>query len=314
MQAGIQLSVPLVLIVLLMALRARGAVKTATSPGRTTGGGSGTTLVLGGLSVVGLATLGSDWRQGITLSSIFAVIALSIVVLTGYVGQISLAPMAFAGIAAFAMVKLTGWGLPFPVAPLAAGFAAVVVGLLVGIPAVRVRGMNLAIVTLAAAVVVEELVLGWSWFTGGGVGAEVPPPELFGVDLGIAATGADFPRRLRDRVRGRGGGARRRRAHTYDGATPGWSPRRARERAGGGRRRHRRRPDQAGRVRPVGPPRAELGRCSPPLLPRTRSPVSILALLAMTYLAGIASIGGALLAGALAQGSLLGARWVRART
>ena len=65
---------------------------------------------------------------------------------------------------------------------------------MIGLPAVRVRGMNLAIATLAAATVVEELVLKWSWFSGGLGGASVPRPRLFGIDLGIGAAGSAFPR------------------------------------------------------------------------------------------------------------------------
>jgi ABC-type branched-subunit amino acid transport system permease subunit len=77
---------------------------------------------------------------------------------------------------------------------LLATLLAVAGGLVVGIPAVRVRGMNLAIATLAAAVAVEELVLKWNWFAGGLGGAKVPRPRLFGIDLGIQATGDAFPR------------------------------------------------------------------------------------------------------------------------
>jgi len=91
-------------------------------------------------------------------------------------------------------VKLAGWGVPFPLAPLGGALVATAVGVAVGLPAVRVRGLNLAIVTLAAAVVIEELVLGWEWFIGDITGTEVPEPRLFGIDLGISATGADFPR------------------------------------------------------------------------------------------------------------------------
>jgi ABC-type branched-subunit amino acid transport system permease subunit len=67
---------------------------------------------------------------------------------------------------------------------------AVVIGVVVGLPAVRVRGMNLAIATLAAATAIEELLLKWSWFTGGDVGITVEAPTLFGLDLGISAPGA----------------------------------------------------------------------------------------------------------------------------
>jgi ABC-type branched-subunit amino acid transport system permease subunit len=143
------------------------------------------------LGTVGLFTLDSSWRGAIIVSTTTAVIALSVVVLTGYVGQISLMPMALAGLSAFSMVKLTtGWHVPFPLAPIIAALIAVAIGLLAGIPAVRVRGMNLAIATLAAAVAIEELVLKWDWLTGGGAGSTVEPPSLFGYDLGVSATGS----------------------------------------------------------------------------------------------------------------------------
>lgn len=143
------------------------------------------------VGTIGLLTLDASWRGAIIVSTTFAVIALSIVALTGYVGQISLMPMALAGVSAFSMVKLTAqWHVPFPFAPIAAALIAVAIGLLAGVPALRVRGMNLAIATLAAAVAIEELLLKWSWFTGGGAGSRVEPPSLFGIDLGISAVGA----------------------------------------------------------------------------------------------------------------------------
>jgi branched-subunit amino acid ABC-type transport system permease component len=154
------------------------------------------TLGLGSLAVVAMLTLGSNWRQGVIVTTTTALIALSVVLLTGYVGQISLMPMALAGIASFAMVKLSvDFGVPFPIAPLLAALVAVGVGLVAGLPAVRVRGMNLAIATLAAAVAIEELVLKWGWFAGGRGGTIVPPPTLGPIDLGVSAAGADFPRR-----------------------------------------------------------------------------------------------------------------------
>ena len=154
------------------------------------------TAVLGGAAIVGMLVLGSEWRQAIIVTTTFSLIALSVVLLTGYVGQISLMPMALAGIAAFAMVKLTDdFGVPFPIAPILGAVIAVGVGLVAGLPAVRVRGMNLAIATLAAAVAIEELVLKWGWFAGGRGGTTVPPPTIGPIDLGISAAGADFPRR-----------------------------------------------------------------------------------------------------------------------
>ena len=67
--------------------------------------------------------------------------------------------MAFAGVAGFAVAKLQGeLGVPFPLAPILAVGLAVMIGLVAGIPSVRVRGLNLAIVTLAAAMAIQELI------------------------------------------------------------------------------------------------------------------------------------------------------------
>lgn len=198
---GLQMGIPLVLIIVTMAVRGETLPTRATlQHGRFPHAPRPrnpvvVVLALGAVAAAGLLTLDSSWRQAIIVSTVTAIIALSIVVLTGFVGQISLMPMALAGISAFAMIKLsTSADVPFPLAPLLAALLAVAVGLVVGIPAVRVRGMNLAIATLAAAVAVEELVLKWDWFTGGLGGSRVPRPELFGVDLGIQATGDAFPR------------------------------------------------------------------------------------------------------------------------
>jgi branched-subunit amino acid ABC-type transport system permease component len=147
--------------------------------------------VLGGVAVAGLWTLSSQWRLAIVVSVIAATIALSSVVLTGYVGQISLAQYAFAGVAAFTTAKLAAdAGIPFPWSPLLAIAVTVAVGVAVGVPAVRVRGMTLAIATAGAAVAIQELFFNSS-AVGGIAGLEVPPPALFGIDLGFAAVGAD---------------------------------------------------------------------------------------------------------------------------
>jgi ABC-type branched-subunit amino acid transport system permease subunit len=152
-------------------------------------------LVVAVVAVAGLAVLDSSWRLGIIVSGITAVLALSVVVLTGFVGQVSLATYALAGTAAFSMVRFgDDLGLPFPLAPLLGALVAVAVGLIAGVAALRTRGMTLAIATLALAVAIEELVFRWDWFTGGLDGAVVEPPNLFGVDLRISAPGDDFPR------------------------------------------------------------------------------------------------------------------------
>lgn len=154
-------------------------------------------IVIGAALAAGLAllVLDSQWRLGIIVSAITAVIATSVVVLTGFVGQVSLATYALAGLAAFSMVRFSDdLGVPFPLAPVLGALVSVLVGLIAGVAALRTRGMTLAIATLALAVAIEELVFRWDWFTGGLEGAVVEPPELFGIDLRISAAGDAFPR------------------------------------------------------------------------------------------------------------------------
>ena len=146
-----------------------------------------------GAAALGLFVLRGGDRLALVTSLMAAAVCLSLVLLTGWAGQISLAHMAFAGVAGFALSKLgDGLGVPFPLAPLLAAGAAAVTGLLLALPALRLRGVNLAVATLAGAVAVEELVFRNPGLTGGFGGSDVPPPELFGLDLGIAA-GGDYP-------------------------------------------------------------------------------------------------------------------------
>jgi ABC-type branched-subunit amino acid transport system ATPase component/ABC-type branched-subunit amino acid transport system permease subunit len=124
---------------------------------------------------------------------IFGVIALSLVVVTGYAGQISLAQLTLAGVAGFLLGPLTtSWHVPFPIAPLLAALAAAAVGVVVGLPALRVRGLPLAVVTLSLAVALEAL-----WFHNTDFvpsnGKDIAGPTFLGMNL-RAHVGTDFPR------------------------------------------------------------------------------------------------------------------------
>jgi ABC-type branched-subunit amino acid transport system permease subunit len=153
------------------------------------------TLTVSIIGIFGLFTLGTEWRDAIIVSAIAGVMALSVIVLTGFVGQISLATFALAGTAGFAMVKAGDLiGLGFPWTPLLGTLVAVGLGTVAGLPAIRVRGLTLAIASLAAAVAVEELVFKWEWFTGGFSGAKVEAPSLFGIDLSVTV-GSEFARK-----------------------------------------------------------------------------------------------------------------------
>jgi branched-subunit amino acid ABC-type transport system permease component len=148
---------------------------------------------LAGLCVV-MTLTGGQYRSAVMVSLIMAIVALSWVIVTGYVGQISLAQLALAGVAGFMLSRLTTqWGVPFPLSALAAALAAAVVGAVVGLPALRVRGVNLAIVTMAAAIAIGSIYFTNPSFDGGSAGAKISGPTLFGLDLRIGGGGA-YPR------------------------------------------------------------------------------------------------------------------------
>ncbi|MFI6467000.1 ATP-binding cassette domain-containing protein [Streptomyces sp. NPDC050538] len=143
--------------------------------------------------VVLFATTGSI-RAAVITSLTLAVISLSLVVVTGFAGQVSLAQLTLAGVGAFSLSRLSvEWGVPFPFAPLLAALAATVIGVVIGLPALRIRGLPAAVVTVALAVALEAFWFRNTQLNGGLGGSKVPSPRLFGIDLGIGA-GDDYPR------------------------------------------------------------------------------------------------------------------------
>jgi branched-chain amino acid transport system permease protein len=136
-----------------------------------------------------LVMLPFDFRQALINSLIGTVMALSLVVITGFVGQISIVQLALAGVAGFTVSHLAvDAGIGFPLAPLTGAAAAVVLGELTAISALRVRGVSLAVVTLGAAVAIVQFGFNNSTWGGGGTGSPVPEPKLFGLHLGPQAS------------------------------------------------------------------------------------------------------------------------------
>ena len=130
-------------------------------------------------------TLGSAEVTGILTTIVFGILIMSVVVVTGYGGQLSLAQFALAGLAAWSSSRLVASaGLPFWAAGLLGIAATVPLGLIVALPALRTRGVNLAIVTLGLAEVVVSVLLNNASFTGGLGGTFVGTPKLFGIDFG----------------------------------------------------------------------------------------------------------------------------------
>jgi sulfate-transporting ATPase len=113
-----------------------------------------------------------------------AIILLSSVVVTGYAGQLSLAQLGIAGIGAFIAARVgQAIGLNFWEALIVGMIGVIPIGIIIGLPALRARGVNLAIVTLGFGVIVEQVIFANSTFTGGVAGTTVQTPTLFGFDL-----------------------------------------------------------------------------------------------------------------------------------
>ena len=127
-----------------------------------------------------------QYRAGMQNSMIGVILALSLVVVTGYVGQISLMQMALAGIGAFSVASFgTQAQMPLPVALPLAVAVGVGFGLIAAIPSLRTRGASLAIVTLASGLAIGEIFFkrpGWFGLDRGVKTAD--PPVLFGVEFG----------------------------------------------------------------------------------------------------------------------------------
>src|SRR5277367_1630454 len=153
-----------------------------------------TTIVSVAVGIAAIYLFTGNDRAALYSSMITAIITLSLVVVTGYTGQISLAQLTFAGVSAYILSTFaTSWGIPFPIAPILAALVAAVVGVLIGIPALRVRGLMLGVVTLTFAAGVEAIWFNNNSLDGGASGLAIPTPRLFGMDLGIGS-GKDFPR------------------------------------------------------------------------------------------------------------------------
>jgi branched-chain amino acid transport system permease protein len=144
-----------------------------------------------GLAVVGavlLIVLPFNYRQALMLSLIGIVVCLSLVVITGFVGQVSLAQVTLAGVSGFAVSHMVVQaGIGFPWGPLLGSAVAVVVGLIVGVSALRVRGASLAVVTLAGVVAIEQFGFANRRWGAGVSGSPVEQPTLFGVSIGSDA-------------------------------------------------------------------------------------------------------------------------------
>lgn len=124
--------------------------------------------------------LGMNTLNMFNLIFIYIVGAHGLNLLTGYTGQISLGHGAFMGVGAYTAGILANLGLPFWACLPAAGLMAAAVGMIFGIPSLRLKGLYLAIATLAAQFILIYAMRNWEGLTGGSSGLTVPSASLGG--------------------------------------------------------------------------------------------------------------------------------------
>jgi branched-chain amino acid transport system permease protein len=114
---------------------------------------------------------------------IYSIVGFGLMLLVGFTGQISLGHAAFLAVGAYTEALMQAAGVPFFVSIACAALFSGAVGIIVGLPALRLKGIYLAIATLAFNVIVEEIIARWHGLTGGNEGKHLTPIEVFGWKL-----------------------------------------------------------------------------------------------------------------------------------
>jgi branched-chain amino acid transport system permease protein len=135
-------------------------------------------------ALIVLPRLLPDYTADISLVFIYALCGLSLMVLAGYTGLVSLGHAAFLGIGAYTHVYLMqDLRLPWIAAVAGACAVTAAIGVLVGLPALRMTGIYLTIATLAFALIIQEVFARWDGVTGGLKGKAVDKAVVFGVSF-----------------------------------------------------------------------------------------------------------------------------------
>jgi ABC-type branched-subunit amino acid transport system ATPase component/ABC-type branched-subunit amino acid transport system permease subunit len=186
--SGLPDAVPLALIVILITARGRTRLQRGETQALLPLTGNGrislVPLAIGAVATVALLFGAGSWADAVIATVAGGIIVLSVVVVTGYAGQLSLCQFALAGFGGWAAAKLaSASGLPFLLALLFGVVCAIALGLAVAIPAARARGMSLAVATLALALLLNAIIFTNGSLTGGFNGVLVNTPTIFGLSL-----------------------------------------------------------------------------------------------------------------------------------
>lgn len=188
-QPGVGQAVPFVLIVIWLVIRGQALplrdFVLQKMPSVGTGRISWPSLSFGVLLTIFLMSISNlEWLSALTATFSVGLVLLSIVILTGYTGQLSLAQVALAGFGAWVAGRLSATAdIPFLLALVIGVAATVPLGVLFALPAVRTRGINLAIVTLGLGTAVQLVLFNNTDYTGGLGGTQVPFPSIGGWEI-----------------------------------------------------------------------------------------------------------------------------------
>jgi len=145
------------------------------------------------LVLIAIMLIGSSFGVGaneyhyfiMNLILINLIAALGLQILVGFTGLLSLGHAAFMGVGAYTSALLVAnWSCPFILSIFIAGLVAAVLGLVVGVPSLRIKGFYLMVATLAFQFVIEYTIIHWESVTRGIRGIELPVPHIFGISLG----------------------------------------------------------------------------------------------------------------------------------
>ncbi len=123
------------------------------------------------------------WVSQLIFVCIYAIAGIGLMVLVGFTGQVSLGHAAFLAMGAYTEAYLQSHGWPFVLSLAFSALVAGATGIIVGLPALRVKGMYLAIATLAFGFIVEEGVARAESLTGGNAGKMLGSLEVFGLPI-----------------------------------------------------------------------------------------------------------------------------------
>ena len=139
-------------------------------------------LVLLVILLTGPLYWGNYWLGVANLLGITIIAATGLSILTGYCGQLSIGHAGFIAVGAYTSAVLTNrLELPFLVGLICAGLTAGLIGMIFGIPSLRVKGFYLAISTIAAQFIIIWVINHWTSVTGGFMGISVPPASIGGI-------------------------------------------------------------------------------------------------------------------------------------